>query len=454
MKKLISTLFALTVLINTSFAQNTLNSEFNTISISGSAKVYLRQGNQSTVTITGQSNLPGISISNNKLLISKVFNDPVYVVSPSITDIGISGNGEIIMDSLFTIEHLDFDVSGNCKTDLNIKGGTIQLDVSGNYTGDIKGTADKLTVNASGRANVYAENLVVKNCDVNVSGLSKVHIDVKDTLNTRISGKGTVITKSDPVHINTENSGLARLGDATTPQHDTTKLNFGNTTVLIIDNDGNYNFNMNEGPRKSSFHWAGVEMGLNNYLNSDNKFEAPDQYGYLKLKTGKAVFVNLNLFSVKWKLYHEYIMLGTGLGFSFRNYYFANQDSILVPDASQVTAAPATQPWFKNKLAVDYLSIPLMIEFNTSKYNKNSFHVGGGIVFNAKMGSRVKTKSDDIKAKAYNDFNVRPVEFDARFQIGYGVLNLFATYSLQDLFRDNQGPELRPMTFGIALAGW
>ncbi len=454
MKNFISTLFTIILLSNISSAQEAINGDFKTISISGSAKVFLRQGSPSTVTITGHNNLPGISISNDKLLISKVFTEPVYVVSPLITDIDISGNGEIIMDSLYTIEKLDFDVSGNCKTDLNIQGGAIQLDVSGNFSGDMKGTVDKLTVNASGRANVYAEDLVVKNCNVNVSGLSKVQVDVKDSLITRISGKGTVVYKTPPTYINTDNSGLARMGDSNSSVHDTTKLNFGNTTVLIIGNEGNYHFNMNEGPRKSTFHWAGVEMGLNNYLNSDNKFEAPDQYGYLKLRTGKAVFVNLNLFSVKWKLYHEYIMLGTGLGFSFRNYYFANQDSILIPNVSHVAAAPATQPWFKNKLAVDYLTIPLMVEFNTSKYNKNSFHIGGGMVFNLKMGSRVKTKSDDFKAKAHDDFNVRPVEFDARFQIGYGVLNLFTTYSLHGLFKDNEGPEIRPMTFGIALAGW
>ncbi|MEO8149109.1 MAG: DUF2807 domain-containing protein [Bacteroidia bacterium] len=454
MKNLISTFFTLIILTNISLAQNEVSGSFNEIKISGSAKIFISQGAQSTVTISGSQNLGGINISNNKLHISSVFHDPIYVHIPELNKVDISGNGEIIMDSLFNIDNLKLDVSGNCKTDLNIKGGTIQLDVSGNFTGDIKGTADALKVNASGRANVYAENLVVKNCDVNVSGLSKVQVDVKDSLNTRISGKGTVVYKTPPAYINTDNSGLARMGDCNSSAHDTTRILFGKTTVLIIGNDGNYGWQSKDGPRKAQFHWAGVEMGFNNYLNSDNKFDVPPGYGYLDLNTGKSVFVNLNIFEYKFKLYHEYIMLGTGFGFSFRNYYFVNKDSILVADAEVVSAAPAQRSYTKNKLAVDYISIPLLLEFNTSRYNKNSFHFGGGIVFNYKIGSRVKLKYDDGKEKIHNSFNLRPVEFDARAHIGYGELNLFATYSLQTLFKDNRGPELTPITFGITLGGW
>ncbi len=445
---------ALAAFSGITMAQDVITGQFNEIKISGSAKVYVKQGQQSTITITGQQNLAGISVNNEKLHLSRVFSEPVYVVTPSLTDIDISGNGEIIMDSLFTIDELNFKVSGNGKSDINVKGGNIFLNVSGNYSGNMKGTADLLEVNASGRANVYASDLTVKNCNVNVSGLSKVLIDVKDTLTTAISGKGTVITKTDPLHIDAKNSGLANLGNKNTEINDTTWLNFGKTTVLVINPGKQINWNYNETPRKAQLHWAGVEFGFNNYLNTDNKFDVPDEYGYLGLNSGKSVFVNINPFEYKVKLYERYIMLGTGFGFSFRNYYFANKDSILVSGAEMVTAAPAEKSYNKYKLAVDYISVPLLLEFNTSKYNKNSFHFGGGMVFNYKIGSRVKLKSGEGKEKIHNDYNLRPVEFDARVHIGYGELNLFATYALESLFKDNKGPELRPVTFGITLAGW
>lgn len=453
MKKLILSVLAIAML-QVAKAQESVNGSFNTIRISGSAEVHVKQSAQSSVTINGSDNVGGISISNNRLSISRVYSQPIYVTMPTLESLEISGNGEVVIDTAFTINNLEIEVSGNCKANLNLQGGVVTLKTSGNFNGTLKGSADAFNASVSGRANVYADKFVVKNADVKVSGLSKISIDVKDSLTTNISGKGTVVYNTPPAYLKTNNSGLAHMGDGETAANDTTRLNFGNTTVLVIGKDHNYNIDIDNGPRKSYFHWGGVEFGYNNYVNADNKFEIPDQYGYLKLRTGKAVFFNLNLFDFKFDLVKDHLFLGSGLGFSFRNYYFSTQDSILVPNASTVTAAPATAPWFKNKLAVDYLTVPLMLEYNTSKYNENAFHVGAGMVFNLKMGSRVKTKSSDIKAKDYNDFNVRTVEWDARVQVGYGVLNLFATYSLNSLFKNNQGPELKPMTFGIGLAGW
>ena len=77
----------------------------------------------------------------------------------------------------------------------------------------------------------------------------------------------------------------------------------------------------------------------------------------------------------------------------------------------------------------------------------NSLHFGGGMVFNYKIGSKVKLKSDGGKEKFHNNYNLRPVEFDVRAQVGYANLNLFATYSLESLFKDNRGPQLNPVSF-------
>ncbi len=454
MKKLILTVLALTTFQITN-AQESVNGSFNTIRISGSANVHIKQSSQSSVTIDASDNIGGISISNNTLSISRVYSKPIYVTMPTLANIEVGGNGEITTDSAFTISNLDIDVSGNCKTDLDLIGGVVSMKVSGNFNGDIKGSADEFNASVSGRANLTADKFIVKNADVKVSGLSKMSIDVRDSLTTNISGKGTVVYNTTPAYLKTNNSGLARMGDGANSVSDTTTLNFGKTKVLVIGKDHNYNADVaDNGPRKTYFHWGGIEFGYNNYVNDDFKFDVPDQYGYLNLRTGKSVFWNVNLFGVKWNLVQEHLVLGTGLGFAFRNYYFSTNDSILVPNASTVSAAPASAPWFKNKLSTNYLTVPLMLEYNTSKYNENAFHVGVGIVFNLKMGTNLKTKSNDIKSKIKNDFNTRTVEWDARAQVGYGVLNLFATYSLNTLFKNNEGPQLSPMTFGVGLALW
>lgn len=453
MKKLILSILAIAIL-QVAKAQEAVNGSFNTIKISGSAVVHVKQSAQSSVTINGSDNVGGISIYNNKLSISRVYSQPIYVTMPTLENLEISGNGEVVIDTTFTVNNLEIEVSGNCKANLNLQGGLVTLKTSGNFNGTLKGSADAFNASVSGRANVNADKFVVKNADVKVSGLSKIAIDVKDSLTTNISGKGTVVYNTPPAYLKTNNSGLAHMGDSENLTNDTTTLNFGKTTVLIIGKDHNYNIDTENGPRKSYFHWGGIEFGYNNYVNEDFKFDVPDQYGYLDLRTGKSVCWNVNLFSYGFKLVDEHLMLGTGLGFAFRNYYFATTDSILVPNAASVSAMPASAPWFKNKLSANYLTVPVMLEYNTSRYNENAFHVGAGIVFNLKMGTNLKTKSNDIKSKIKNDFNTRTVEWDARVQVGYGVLNLFATYSLNSLFKNDEGPQLSPMTFGVGLALW
>ncbi|MBL7926738.1 MAG: DUF2807 domain-containing protein [Bacteroidia bacterium] len=450
MKKAITCLL---LLVSTAIvAQNEVNGTFTSIEISGSAKVFIKQSEQSSVMITGNRQPDDVDIKDNTLHLSNLYAQPIYVQMPTLNKIEISGNGEITIDSAFTIDVLNIEVSGNGKNKLNINGGIVNIEASGNYNATLSGKADVLNAKISGKSSVDADNLVVKNSHIKISGLGKFSLDVRDSLETQISGKGTVAYKTTPAYLQTDNSGTARMGQGSDCGNDTTRINIGKTEVLIVD-DGHISFDMDE-PRKAQFHWAGFEMGLNNYLNADGKLEAPDGYSHLELRTGKAVFVNLNLAEYKIKLPDERFMIGTGFGFAFRNYYFANKDSILVSGVSPLTVEAATKTYDKYKLAVDYITVPLLFELNTNTVNKHSFHINAGLVFGCRIGSRVKVRSDDGKEKVYNDFNLNQFMVDTRVGIGFGSFNVFATYSLTDLFKENKGPQLTPVTVGITLLGF
>ena len=56
--------------------------------------------------------------------------------------------------------------------------------------------------------------------------------------------------------------------------------------------------------------------------------------------------------------------------------------------------------------------------------------------------------------KNHNSFYLQPFKFDATVRFGYGIINLFATYSLNTMFQSGRGPELYPVTAGITLVGW
>jgi hypothetical protein len=56
--------------------------------------------------------------------------------------------------------------------------------------------------------------------------------------------------------------------------------------------------------------------------------------------------------------------------------------------------------------------------------------------------------------KVSDDFNLNPIRLDATASIGYGIINLFASYSLTPLFKDKEGPKMYPVTGGIYLLLW
>ena len=59
-------------------------------------------------------------------------------------------------------------------------------------------------------------------------------------------------------------------------------------------------------------------------------------------------------------------------------------------------------------------------------------------------------KTDDGKTKDRNSFHINPLKYEWTGRIGLGELSLFANYGMTPLFKDGKGPELVPMTIGIA----
>ena len=69
------------------------------------------------------------------------------------------------------------------------------------------------------------------------------------------------------------------------------------------------------------------------------------------------------------------------------------------------------------------------------------------------MKYKYRLEGDTKKEKDKQDFNVNPFRVSLTARMGYGWFNVFATYSLTQLFEDGRGPELYPFTIGITLLG-
>jgi hypothetical protein len=174
----------------------------------------------------------------------------------------------------------------------------------------------------------------------------------------------------------------------------------------------------------------------------------------MDLNYTKSTAVSLNLFEQNINLVNQKLGLVTGLGLTWNNYRFSKKNTILTDDGSfggKFDEDP-TRTYEKSKLVVTYLKVPLMLEFQTNgKMKANSFHIGAGVVGGLRIGSHTKIVYDGNRSKDKGDFYINPFKADAIAKIGWGVINLYGTYSLTEMFRSNKGPEVYPFEIGISL---
>jgi len=233
---------------------------------------------------------------------------------------------------------------------------------------------------------------------------------------------------------------------------------------------------------KYNGHWAGVEIGLNGYVNENFNMNFYPRYPYMNVNTARSMMVNLNPFELNVNIYKNKIGFTSGLGFQLSNYYFTG-NYVWLKDSAQLVAfqvKDVNNNWVslkQNKLFVCYLNIPLFFEFQTNAKRKlNSFHVTLGAIGGVRIGSYDKQiystidqtyylakdngerfasyYVDNSVVRNYGAYHLSPFKLDAAFRIGWSFLNLFATYSLTPMFQNNQGPVVYPWTVGITLLGW
>jgi hypothetical protein len=171
-----------------------------------------------------------------------------------------------------------------------------------------------------------------------------------------------------------------------------------------------------------------------------------------KLITGKSINVNVWLFQQRLNLYKHKINLIYGLGMEFNNYRYARNISYIPGYPTKIIRDSVN--FSKNKLMAEYISVPLMLNFNSnparpSKAFKMSLGVMGGYLVKAKTKQISKERG---KVRKVDDFNLNKSKFSLTGDIGYGPVKLYANFALTPLH--DYGLEQYPFSVGIRLNGF
>jgi hypothetical protein len=106
----------------------------------------------------------------------------------------------------------------------------------------------------------------------------------------------------------------------------------------------------------------------------------------------------------------------------------------------------------KNKLAADYLTVPLMLNFSTTPNNdKKALSISFGVSAGYLYSQRNKQKSEERgKEKNKGDYDLNRFKFSYVGELGLGPVKLYGSYSPKSMY--DRGMDVRPYTFGIRLS--
>ena len=141
-----------------------------------------------------------------------------------------------------------------------------------------------------------------------------------------------------------------------------------------------------------------------------------------------------------------------GFGFTSHNVH-SNGKVVYKLDANGkifTAIEPLTHDYIKNKLSLNYLTIPVELRLRTLKKPKFRLFVGAKVGY--LVNSHTKYVDKDLKVKVYRIKNVDPLIYGLTARIGIGRVQFTGYYGLTSIFIRGKGEkDLIPFSLGINL---
>lgn len=217
------------------------------------------------------------------------------------------------------------------------------------------------------------------------------------------------------------------------------------------------------------------DLGFANWIDNTNYANATsDQYlisrpgqaminsNDLKLRTSKSSNFNIWFFMQRLNLIRNYVNLKYGFGIELNNYRFTAPLTLKKGGANPyLPVSSIPHPYIlqdsisfkKNKLATDYLTIPVMVNLRTNPdHPSKDVGISGGISIGYLYNSRNKQVSSDRgKHKNHGDYDLRPFKFSYVGELGFGDFRVYGSYAAKSIFTSDLN--MMPYTVGIRLNG-
>lgn len=208
-----------------------------------------------------------------------------------------------------------------------------------------------------------------------------------------------------------------------------------------------------------STNWLIVDLGFSN-VNDQTNYAIPNPSFFpggnltkdqMSLRNGRSINVNVWFFMQRVNIIKHVVNLKYGLGVEMNNYSFEKSVRYNTDPTTNITIDNIK--YRKNKLAADYLTVPVMLDFNFAPKRKKGFGFSAGVSAGYLYAARQKMKSEQNgKEKVRSDFNLEPWKLSAIGELNLGAVRLYGSYALNDLHKN--GLQQTPYNIGIRLSSW
>lgn len=260
--------------------------------------------------------------------------------------------------------------------------------------------------------------------------------------------------------------------DSTIKKTDSTSTSSADTIrvggIVIVKKPGTnsrtININPSSTPKKLknvSTNWWMVDIGysglrdLTDYASNEakafmqNAGSTPINKGDFALRNTRISNFNLWIFMRKHNIAAHVLNLKYGVGIESNNYYY--KTPITYVDGATPYVKRENISFAKNKLVASYLTVPIMLNINTSPNSKKkglqlSAGVSGGVLYRARQKQESQERG---KQKVKTDFNLERFKFALVGELGVGPLKFYGSYALTPLHQF--GLDQMPYNVGIRL---
>lgn len=223
-----------------------------------------------------------------------------------------------------------------------------------------------------------------------------------------------------------------------------------------------------------STNWGILDLGFANY-NDETNYGSTGGYLYnrggnttplgkndFKLRTGKSVNVNIWFFMQRLNLIKQHVNLKYGLGLELNNYRYKSGSNISYLEQNPYLPGQASSPviirdsiqFSKNKLAADYLTVPMMLNFSTSPgYTNKGLSISVGVSAGYLYSQRNKQISSERgKERNKGDYDLERFKLSYIAEVGLGPVRLYGSYSPKSFYQT--GLNMKPYTLGLRFSNW